>query len=327
MDMLTEAFRHPLYSPKLIKIEIQAINHEFFEKIKTERIGIDIIRQLSSDKTSYNGITCGNNDTLNPFESDSLSKKLKGYHKIIRNPSNIFFILYSYKTMNESEEFANQYLNYTMHVFPDNEIDIEDKNKLEQNLKDIENNDIFDNKLYKHGFFYNINTNNISNMSNVLSIYYFLGKIDKECYYILDYISYLFYNPESLMKILRDKNYIIMDYNFAVNGDTLMKNNFYFSLSLKLTEDGVNNVNDILIIINKYIDIIKEEGYKFDYFNNFAKYINNKIALNFNKQAFINKNSFKEIAFNYLKDCKPEDILLSQKLDQFNYNQELLKKH
>ena len=58
MDMLTKAFRHPLYSQELIKNEIQVINNEFYEKIK-ERIGIDIIRQLSSDKTSFNGITCG----------------------------------------------------------------------------------------------------------------------------------------------------------------------------------------------------------------------------------------------------------------------------
>ena len=90
MDMLTEAFRHPLYSQELIKNEIQVINNEFYEKIK-ERIGIDIIRQLSSDKTSFNGITCGNNETLNPSESDKLSKILKGYHMVIKNPSNIFF--------------------------------------------------------------------------------------------------------------------------------------------------------------------------------------------------------------------------------------------
>ena len=161
MDMLTEAFRHPLYSQKLIKNEIQVINNEFYEKIK-ERIGIDIIRQLSSDKTSFNGITCGNNETLNPSESDKLSKILKGYHMVIKNPSNIFFTLYSNKTINESEEFVKQYLNFTTHVFPNNEIDIEDKTKFEQNMKDIEKINIFDDKLYKHGIFYN--TNNISNV-------------------------------------------------------------------------------------------------------------------------------------------------------------------
>ena len=100
------------------------------------------------------------------------------------------------------------------------------------------------------------------------------------------------------MKILRDKKYIIMDYGVDIKGETIMKNNSCFSISLTLTEDGINNVNDILVIVNKYIDIIKEEGYKMDYFYNFIKYINNKNILNFNKKAFINKDSFKEIAFN-----------------------------
>ena len=81
---------------------------------------------------------------------------------VIKNTSNIFFTLYSNKTLNESEEFVKQYLNFTTHVFPNNEIDIEDKTKLEQNMKDIEKINIFDDKLYKHGIFYN--TNNISNV-------------------------------------------------------------------------------------------------------------------------------------------------------------------
>ena len=118
-----------------------------------------------------------------------------------------------------------------------------------------------------------------------------------------------------------------MDYGVDIKEETIMKNNSYFSISLTLTEDGINNVNDILVIVNKYIDIIKEEGYKMDYFYNFIKYINNKNVLNFNKKAFINENSFKEIAFNYFKNYKPEDILLSQNLNQFNYITELLKKH
>ena len=60
------------------------------------------------------------------------------------------------------------------------------------------------------------------------------------------------------MKILRDKKYIIIDNGVDIKGETIMKNNSYFSISLILTEDGINNVNDILVIVNKYIDIIKE---------------------------------------------------------------------
>ena len=41
---------------------------------------------------------------MKPSENESLSKKLKGYHMVIKHPDKIFFTLYSNKTMNESEE-------------------------------------------------------------------------------------------------------------------------------------------------------------------------------------------------------------------------------
>ena len=325
MDMLTEAFRYPLFSPELIKNELQAINHEFYVNYRYKRLEFDLVSQLSSNKTGFNGMVCGNNETLKPSESEKLSKILKGYHMVIKNPGNIFFTLYSNKTMNESEEIAKKYLNYKMHVFPDNEIDLEDKKKLEQNMVNIVKEEIFDNNLYKHGLY----INSISK-SNILSIYYYLGKVEtkKLNFNLVTYIYYLL-NSKSLMKILRDKNYIIMDYRFEVLGDIgdiLMDNNIYFKIVFFLTETGINNINEILIIINKYIDIIKEEGCERKYFNDFVKYVNNKIILNFNKQEFFSPNSFLQIGFNYIY-CEPDKILIDGKLTEDNYNKELLKKH
>jgi secreted Zn-dependent insulinase-like peptidase len=195
MDILTESFRHPLYSPEIVKNEIQAVNHEFYDSFTSGDIEEDIIRQLSNDQTPFNGMLCGNNQTLIPSESEKLSKKLKGYHMVIKNPNRIFFTLYSNKTMNESEEIAKKYLNYKMHIFPDNEIDIEDKKKLEQNLLDIESIEIFDDKLYKHGFCYNTNSK-----SNLLQIYYYIGNAEfrKLKFYIINYIDYLL-KSKSLM--------------------------------------------------------------------------------------------------------------------------------
>ena len=104
MDRLADAFSYPLYSPDLIKNEIQAVNHEFYQRMTSEIVEIDIVRLLSNNQTLFNRMFCGNNETLIPSESEKISKILKGYHMIIKNPNNIFFILYSNKTMKESEE-------------------------------------------------------------------------------------------------------------------------------------------------------------------------------------------------------------------------------
>ena len=264
-------------------------------------------------------MSCGNNQTLKPSESELLSKKLKGYHNIIKSPDKIFFTLYSNKTLNEEEEIAKKYLNYEMHIFPDNEIDIEDKRKLKENIENIEKIEIFDDNLYKHGIYYNTNTN-----INILTIYYYIGNIKtKELKFnIFEYFKYLL-NADSLWKILRNNNYIAMSSGLETSGEILLDNNTYLKLKMILTEDGLNNINNVLLIINKYINIMKEEGYEQKYFNDFIKYMNNKDILSFNKKNVIGTEPYVNMFYNY-HHFENDDILLSGNYLN-NYNQQLLQ--
>ena len=315
MDILTESFRYTLYSPELIKNEIQAVNHEFYLRMDSAKEG-EIVRQLSSNKTSFNGMSCGNNETLKPSESELLSKKLKGYHMVVKSPDKIFFTLYSNKTLDEEREIAKKYLNYEMHIFPDCEIDIDDKKKLEENIKNIENIEIFDNNLYKHGIYFNTNTN-----INILVIYYYIGNIKTQeiKFNIFEYFNYLF-NCESLNKILRDKNYIAMYSGVETSGDFTLDNNTVFAVQMILTEDGLKNINDVLLIINKYINIMKKEGCKQKYFDDFIKYMNNKDILKFNKKNTISFKSYMNI-FEKYHHFENGNIFLSGK---YLYDYELL---
>ena len=135
IDILIDAFRYPLYDPSRIKNEILAIHNEFNNKINDYSKFLDIQKQLSSPKTSYNSFICGNNQTLNIGDYELLSKRLKGYHIVLKDPKNLFCILYSNHTLDKLEEYSNNYLNYKMHKFSDDEIDIEDKENLEENIK------------------------------------------------------------------------------------------------------------------------------------------------------------------------------------------------
>ena len=99
IDILIDAFRYPLYDPSLIKNEILAIHNEFNNKINDYSKFINIQKQLSSPKTSYNSFTIGNNQTLNIGDYELLSKRLKGYHIVLKDPKNLFCILYSNHTL------------------------------------------------------------------------------------------------------------------------------------------------------------------------------------------------------------------------------------
>lgn len=321
IDMYTDAFRYPLYKAERIKNEIQAVNHEFYARFYSS-LHVEVIRQLSSTKTPFNGMSCGNNQTLKPEESELLSKKLKGYHMVIKNPKNIFFTLYSNKTIKESEQLAERYLNYEMHQFKNDEIDADDKKKLEDNIKKLESIEIFDDTLYKHGVFYNT----LENM-DILIIYYYLGKFDHKNLKIdiIDYISYLF-NSKSLLYILRSKNYIAVEDQLSVGRSTAIDNNHYFALEIPITEEGLKNINDILLIINKYVEIMKKEGSKKDLYINFINFANNKEIFYFNKSKskFSLYKLYLIMFMNYLFFDK-EKILLSGTFTEENYNENLLK--
>ena len=300
IDLLTDAFKYPSYDENIIKKEIQPLNSEFYTKNNNNiKIINNIIRQLSNNKTSFNGFSGGNNDTLRPNESSSLSKKLKGFHMVVNRPENIFFVLYSNMSINVTEEYVKKYFNYKIHEFSDIEIDVEDKKKLEKNIKDIENIEIFNENLYQHGFYYKSNYR-----YNILYIYFYIGEVDYKYlqFDIIDYYDYLF-NSKSLLDLLKEKEYIVKIEKLNVESFVKIGKNNVFYVRLILTDNGLNNVDEVLIIIYKYIEIMKKEGYKKELFDNFIKYKKNLKINNFRKNIFtinnIYNNFLKEIINNY----------------------------
>lgn len=281
IDLLMDSFRYPLYNAEVVKKEIQAVNSEFYLRANSMITILQaIIQQLSSTKTSFHGMACGNNETLNPDESEILAKRLRGYHMEIKKPENIFFSLYSNTTMKKMEDYTNKYFTYTMHKYKDDEIDVEDRKKLIENGETITKNDIFDENLYKHGFYFNSQTK-----INMLNIFFNLGKVNyKDLQFnIIEYIQYLF-NSQSLKNILREKNFYVNDIIIAEFTD--IENNNVMKFLYILPDDSLDKLEDILLIIYKYIEILKEHGYEKKYFDNFIKYKKNKQILEFKKQKF-----------------------------------------
>ena len=61
---------------------------------------------------------------------------------------------------------------------------------------------------------------------------------------------------------------------------------------MDITNKAVENLNEFLLIIYKFIDLIKTKGYEKMYFEDFIKLKRNKQALEFNKNSLKNINSF-----------------------------------
>ena len=214
IDILIDSFKYPLIDENIIKKEIQAVNSEFYFRSNNYWIRLKaLLQELANPETSFYGMSSGNNETLRPNESQILAKKLKGYHMEVKNPKNIFFTLYSNLTMKKMEEIAGKYLNYEMHKFNDDEIDKEDIKKSKENFEKFQKLDIFDENLYKNGFFFNSNL-----PTNYLFLFFNIGSINFKDLQIniFDYYSYLF-KSQSLINILIENNYI-SDFRIGNNG-------------------------------------------------------------------------------------------------------------
>ena len=298
IDIMIDSFRHPLYDKEIIEKEIQAINSEFYLNYRHQYFLMeDIIRQLSNPETTFNRLGCGNNETLNPKESHNISKKLKQYHMIINRPEKIFFVFYSNLSIKKSEKYIKDNFNYKMYEFPENEIDKDYKKEFEENLNKFKNNEIFDDNLYKHGIFYNSN-----NKLNILNIFFHIGKVDyKDIQFdLLEYYYFLF-NSKSLLTLLKEKEYIISTDRIGVYTFTLIENNNVMDIELALSDKGLKDLNEVLVIIYKYIGIMKKEGAKRELFENFVKYKENLNIINFKKDLFTQRllDNFISLNQNY----------------------------
>jgi hypothetical protein len=70
--------------------------------------------------------------------------------------------------------------------------------------------------------------------------------------------------------------------------------------------------------------MIKEEGYKQEYFNDYVKYFHNTMIFNFNKKTTFNRNNYLSMGLGK-KYINEEDILYMEKIYESDYNQVLLK--
>ena len=248
---------------------------------------------------------------------------------LVNRPENMFFVLYSNLTIKTLRDFVDKNFNYKMHEFSDDEIDINDKNKLLENIETLKKEEIFDENLYEHGFFYNSSLN-----QNILHIFFHIGNVDyKDLQFdIIEYFEYLF-KSKHLFKILKEKDYILINLNnlnnlIGIYTYLILENNNIAMLELVLTDKGLEEIENVLLIIYKYVDILKKEGYKKEYFDNFIKYKQNQIIINFDKtKMFMDLSETFTLMIQNYKLYGEKQILIAGIPTQKDYDENKLKKY
>ena len=104
--------------------------------------------------------------------------------------------------------------------------------------------------------------------------------------------------------------------------------NIVMQLPIELTENGLNNVRDVLLIIYNYIDIMKKEGFKKEYFDNFVKYKNSRMINMFNKNMFKEYiSSYFDMFFQNFRFLGENQIFKQGAPTEKNYDQDKIEEY
>ena len=301
LEFLHNNFMDADYNLDLIKEEIQSVSSESTQKNNFfEIVGNQIITDLSNENTSFHGFGMGNNQTMNISDIIKIKKSLIGNALKAYDPNNLVYVIYSNKTIKQLEDLSVKYLSKNLRKIDKNEYDENEVVKRENNIKDINTEDIFGDKLYKHGIVLNT-----GNGFNYIIIYINIKDFDFQNLKFdpADYLNYLMYS-ESLLEILRKKKYIISNNFFEAKTVLLLENNNLIKLSLKITEEACSeHLDDVLLLIYQYFELIEINAEKEEYFNNFKQ-----------KMEIISNNTQKE----YFQNGRNQEIFTNL-IEKFKY--------
>ena len=242
LDIFSQFFTSPLFSESSVLREINAVNSEHLKNVNNEHWRINrVIKNISDNKDPYDKFGTGNFETLQkPNVRDVLIEFYNKYYS-----SNIMkLVIYDNKSIEDSEKYVTELFSL-----------VKNKNVVlknfdyQFNINDNKHQEC--NKLIK-----------IVPLSNINQLYIFWQLPNQDKHFM--------YNPSSYIANLighegdHSLNDILIKYNFInylqsgiYDGN---KSGELFMISIDLTQNGYENIDIIIHLIYKYIDLVKNKG-------------------------------------------------------------------
>ena len=267
LDIFSDFLHYPKLDSSVIPKEINVVNSEYLRSNISDDFILHFILMELTNKNHpiYNGFGVGNNITLTKISPEQMSKYLRAYFQHAFNPVNLTLLLSSNKSISDLEKLAVKYFNYNLDI--NETIGNEERNKKRQKIKEER---IFNKengaKILK--FYSKISANLNIEIINLLVISFGINDINyKDGFNPIDFIQYLFYESKNisyLMRYLSDNDYI-----YAINPKIyyqFLENEFgFFHIYVYLTENGINNLKEVIKAIFHYINLMKND---LDYIEN-----------------------------------------------------------
>lgn len=303
VNIFVEFFKSPSFNDESINAEINNINSEYIKDIDINIFKYyELLKQNYSYASKFNKFDIGNKKTL---QIPNIKEKLIEFFNKYYNPENMKLI-----------------------VFDNDEIDnIYKKIKIFETLIS-KNNGFVNNKVLipKHPF----NKNKVikivnKNKYSECILFYAIKKEDFNIS-IFNYISYLICkkSKNGIYTLLHNNNFIN---NIQINILQNLKEYYIIYIFIDILDNGMNNIDILLSILNQYISKFKDNFNK----ENYNKYLN-CIKLNYlyNDSHIYNieiENKIQIVMFNNnIIGDNLENVLFTNE-KHYNYNENILKKY
>ena len=253
LDMFVHFFICPLFNSDCIEKEINAINSEFKSSIRDDDERIEHLKVIEGYKNCcYNKFICGCSKTL---KRNDIRDKVIKFYKSYYTPDKMSLCVQS----NIQIEEINKIIVEKFSLIKKDESYINDIN-VNQNYLYDENN---------MGYIYNVIS--IKNKT-ILKLYWVINENYNKYYESkpFEYVTSILGHEGkySLTSYLRKKNYLIeLVTSYFVIG------NFYteFEISIILTEEGYNNIMEIISIVLSYIKLLQNTEINENFFREIQK--------------------------------------------------------
>jgi secreted Zn-dependent insulinase-like peptidase len=245
LHIFSRMFAEPIFDINYMNKEIDAVNSEAEKNINSDAWRKrQLFKSLAIDNHPYRKFSTGNTETLRGISSEKLNKKLKDFYEKYYKSFNMKLAIISNSTLDDIQR-------QTFEIFSD----IRGK---EFSVKTPSYGKIGTNKspystdnLGKVLFYKRISTGNILDFMFVLNSTRNYNEIKP-----LDYLDYMlkYSGDKSLLEFLKKKNLATkLDSSIYESYDKFT----IYSISMEITDEGLNQIDSILKLTFNYINKIK----------------------------------------------------------------------
>jgi secreted Zn-dependent insulinase-like peptidase len=239
-------FQEPIFDMNYMNKEIDAVNSEAEKNLNSDPWRKrQLFKSLASKDHPYKKFSTGNTETLRGISLEKLNKKLKDFYEKYYKSFNMKLAIISNSTLDDLQK-------QTFDIFSDiRGKEFSDKTPSYGNLGSY-NSPYSKDDLGKILYYKRISTGNILDFMFVLNSTKNYNEMKP-----LDYMDYMlkYSGDKSLLDFLKKKN-------LATKLDSSIYETFnkfsIYSISMELTDDGLNQIDSILKLTFNYINKIKK---------------------------------------------------------------------